>query len=940
MGKIPGVVINPTGGTAGSGSSINIRGYTTITGNTQPLWVVDGVPFSSATNDAGGFTSGGTAASTSRFLDLDPNAIESINVLKGLAATVLYGDQGRNGVILVNTKAGSGKKREPEIMFQQTFSMQEIASLPDVQSNYGSGFQQLTNPTQFFSNWGANYREIDSLGHPYQWNQQADRLPAFAKDVMFKRIPFRKSLFLNDFFRTGAISNTSLSVAGGTDKFSVTATVGYTTEEGYAPGNELKKINGSVGFSGAISDKMSFRSSVMYSQSSMRTPPLNGATGGGAAFNNIPSLYANFLYSPPNYNMNDLDLFPMEVPGNHLMMWYRPGGDIPNARWIAAYAQETDVTNRIFTSNTITYDFTDNMALSYRVGYDAYTQQQTRAINKGISPTYAVPNLGVFQTQTINNTIWNHDFIFSYNRDITTDIHMAARAGVNARNDYYTRDGIYSQDQVVFGLLRHSNFTTSSSRSAGFDGRIFYRTEEQQRYGVYADFQFDYKNYLFVNVAARKDWTSTLEDGHNSPFYPSISSSFVLTDAFSSLKSDAISFVKVRAGYGTSAGLGNVYGTRTVVASNARGYLDASGTYSTHTISNTLGNRILDPELFGELELGFEAKFLKERIGIDFTWFNRTTTDLITNTQIDPATGYTNTQLNLGALDNKGVEIGLTATPLKLGAFQWDLTWNFTHVIPLVVTLGQGVDRLPLAGFTDLGNFAVPNKPMNLIMGSVIARSPSGEKIVQADGFHEVSPLIGELGNPNPDYVTSLINTFSWKGISLQVQIDYRKGGKMYGSTPSALLARGVLAPESVLNRDLAFITPGVKRIDQDGDGVANGPADGFVPNDILATAADYGFNLQFFARNDNAMYDASNIRMREISLSYQFPKSILSKTPIKSASVTLNGNNLWHVAFGTPSYVNWDPEVASLGVNQGAGFDYLTGPTMKRYGAVLRLTF
>jgi hypothetical protein len=188
--------------------------------------------------------------------------------------------------------------------------------------------------------------------------------------------------------------------------------------------------------------------------------------------------------------------------------------------------------------------------------------------------------------------------------------------------------------------------------------------------------------------------------------------------------------------------------------------------------------------------------------------------------------------------------------------------------------------------------------------------------------------------------VTSLINTFSWKGISLQVQIDYRKGGKMYGSTPSALLARGVLAPESVLNRDLAFITPGVKRIDQDGDGVANGPADGFVPNDILATAADYGFNLQFFARNDNAMYDASNIRMREISLSYQFPKSILSKTPIKSASVTLNGNNLWHVAFGTPSYVNWDPEVASLGVNQGAGFDYLTGPTMKRYGAVLRLTF
>ena len=158
----------------------------------------------------------------------------------------------------------------------------------------------------------------------------------------------------------------------------------------------------------------------------------------------------------------------------------------------------------------------------------------------------------------------------------------------------------------------------------------------------------------------------------------------------------------------------------------------------------------------------------------------------------------------------------------------------------------------------------------------------------------------------------------------------------MYGSTPSALLARGVLGGRAQLNRDLAFIAPGVKRVDTDG----NGSLDGFAPNDIQLTAADYGFNLQFFGRNDNAMYDATNVRLREISLGYSFPKSILSKTPFKSASITLNGNNLWFVAFGTPKYVNWDPEVASLGVNQGAGFDYLTGPSMKRYGAVLRLTF
>jgi outer membrane receptor protein involved in Fe transport len=679
---------------------------------------------------------------------------------------------------------------------------------------------------------------------------------------------------------------------------------------------------------------------VLYANTDFVTPPLNGATGGGSSFGGIPSLYANFLYSPPNYNINDLDLFPMEVPGDHRMMWYRPGSDVPSARWMAAYFQESDVTERVFASNTLTYDFTDQMALSYRVGFDTYTQRQTRSFNKGVGGAYPVVNNGIFQTQVISNTIWNHDLIFSYNREINSDINMSARVGFNARNDFRQRDGAYSEGQVVFGLLHHSNFSTSSTRSSAFDGRVFYRIEEQQRYGAYADFQFDYKNYLFLNLAARNDWTSTLEEGNNSILYPSVSTSFVVTDAFTSLKSDALNFLKFRLGYGTSAGLGPLYGTRTVVASNPRGYIDASGTYSQHTISDRLGNRGLKPEEFSELELGFEAKFLNERIGIDFTVYNRTTTNLITDAPIDPATGYTVTYLNLGKLENKGIEIGLNATPLKVSGFQWDLTWNFTLVRPEVITLGAGIDQIVLAGFTNLGNFAVPGRPMNMIMGTVIARSPDGQKIVQADGFHETSPIIGELGNPNPDYVTTLINTFSWKGISLQVQFDYRKGGKMYGSTPSALLARGVLAPESVLNRDLAFITPGVKRVDLDGDGTLNGVNDGFVPNDILATTADYGFNLQFFARNDNAMYDATNIRMREISLSYQLPKSILSKTPIKSASVTLNGNNLWHVAFGTPAYVNWDPEVASLGVNQGAGFDYLTGPSMKRYGAVLRLTF
>lgn len=940
MGKIPGVTINPTGGTAGTGSSINIRGYTTITGNTQPLWVVDGVPFSGATNDASGFTTGGTATATSRFLDLDPNAIESVNVLKGLAATVLYGDQGRNGVILVTTKSGSKKKRAPEVSIQQTFAMNEIASLPDFQQNYGNGFQQLTNTTAFFSNWGANYREIDSVGHPYQFLTDLTRRDAFLSWTAFKRIPYKYSLDLNDFFRRGTTANTSVSISGGSDKMGVTATVGYTDEQGYAPGNDLKKINASVGFNSSVSEKLNISSSLMFSNTDFTSPPLNGATGAGSSFGGVPSLYANFLYSPPNFDINDEELFPYQTPTEKKMVWYRGTSDIPNARWIAANTRETDVTDRFFNSTSINYDLNEKIAFSYRVGLDYYTQRQSREYNIGLSasPQYQVINNGVLQTQTLSNTIWNHDFIGSLNQRLTADINMNARLGFNARYDKTERDGLYSEGQVVFGLMRHNNFSTSSSRSNAFGGRVFQFLSESQRYGAYTDIQLDYKNYLFVNLAGRNDWVSFLEKGNNSVFYPSASTSFVVTDAFSALKSNALSYLKLRASFGTSAGYPNPYNTRTVISSNARGFVDAGGTvYSEHTINNQLGNATLKRELIQEIELGFEAKFLKERISLDFTIYNRQTKDLITDAPIDPATGFSGSLLNLGKLNNKGIEIGLNATPVKLSnGLQWDAIWNFTAVRPKVETLGTGIDRIVLAGFTTLGNFAVPGQPMNLIMGSVVERDPEGNPIVAADGFHEVSPLIGVLGNPNPQYMTTLINTVSFKGVSLSFQFDYRKGGKMYASTPSGLLARGVLAPEDVLNRDLAYIAPGVKRIDTDGDGVN----DGFAPNDITLTATDYGFNLQFGNRNDNAMFDATNIRLREISLGYSLPKSWLGKTPIKSASINLNANNLWYFAFGAPKYVKWDPEVASLGVNAGAGFDYLTGPSMRRYGAVLRLTF
>lgn len=934
QGKIPGVVINPTGGASGTGASINIRGYSSLTGSTQPLWVVDGVPFNSATNNTSGFTTGGTATTTSRFLDIDPNTIESISVLKGLAATVLYGDQGRNGVILVTTKSGSARAKAAEVSFQQSVSFTEIASWPERQRRYGNGFQGLFG--NFFSNWGPNFNQVDSVGHPYPFIADASLSGAYP-GFQFDRIAYEAAPDPIGFFRRGFVSNTSLGLSGGSEKLGYDASIAYTKEEGYAPGNDLKRLNISTGFNAAVTNKLSIRTSLRFINTDFQTPPLNGATGGSTAFGGIPSLYANFLYTPTNWDILDTDgLFPYETPLEKKSIWYRGSNDIPNPNWIARNHREADLTNRIFISSNINYDFNESMALSYKVGLDTYTQQQSREFNKGIGPSYPNIDRGVYQTQTIVNTIWNHDVIFTFDKEISSDVSVVARMGANARNDLFKRDGIYSETQTVYGLMRHSNFESSSSRSIAFDGRVFNREQEQQRYGVYADFSFDYKDFLFLNLAGRNDWNSALEKANNSLFYPSASLSFLPTEAFAGLQSSTLNSLKLRFSYGTSANFGLPYTTRNVVSQNLRAFMGPGGNLlGEHTISNFLGNDALRPELQQEIEAGLDARILNDKIGIDFSVYNRSTRDLITEAPIDPSTGYTTTYTNIGKISNKGIELGLNANILQRpSGFRWDAILNYTLVRPVVEDLGGDITEVVLAGFTNRGNFAVPGEPFNIMKGTVPAKDPEGNRIVGSDGLYVLNPIIGIIGNPNPDWFTTLINTVSYKGIEFSFQFDYRHGGDIFASTASAVLGRGTSAAMDY-NQDLTLVLPGVKNV-----GSAESPQ--YVPNDIQITASDYGFNTLYGAgaSDEVNVYDGTTIRLREVSLSYALPKSVLGKSFIKAASIQFNGNNLWFNAVNIPKVVNFDTEVSSLGVDGGAGFDYLTGPSVRRYGAVLRLTF
>ncbi len=934
QGKVPGVNISPTGGTSGSGASINIRGYSSLSGNTQPLFVVDGVPFSSATNNGSDFASGGAAGTPSRFSDLDPNNIQSINVLKGLAATVLYGDQGRNGVILVTTKSGKGKKNA-EVTVQQTVNVTEVASLPTFQNSWGNGFQGLYGA--FFSNWGPGFSEIDSVGHPYQFLGTPSLRDAYPQ-YLFNRIKYDAAEDISRFFRKGIASNTYVNFSGGSDKVGFNSSVSYTKEQGFVPGNDQRKLNISLGLNAAITKKLSINNNIQFSVNDIEQPPLNAATGGGGTLGGVPSLYGQFLYTPRNLDIFD---WPNATPDNR-SIYYRGGNDIANPLWISNNYKEINNTTRIFNSTTISYDLTDNFSLSYRVGYDTYTESQERRFNRGGTQGPSIIR-GVFQTQTVRNTIFNQDFIVGYNKQLAQNLNLTARVGFNARNDRFVRDGLYSENQVSDNLFRHYNFSVASSRSIGFIGnsadgpRILNRETEEQRMGVYGDFTLDYKQYLFLNLAGRNDWTSTLETANNKIFYPSTSLSLILTEAFSSLKSNAMSFLKLRIGYGTSAGFAPFpYGTRSVATLNTRGFVDLTGSPTTvNSVANFLGNRNLRPELQQEIEVGIDGKFWNDRIGVDLTFYDRSTSDLITEAPLDPSTGYTSTLTNVGKLSNKGIELGLNAKIIGSGALRWDATLNYNIVRPEIVDLGGSLSQVRIAGLDTRGNFAVPGRPYNIIKGFAVRKSPDGQRIVRDnDGLYAVDPIIREIGNPNPDWTASLFNTFTYKGFALNIQVDYRQGGDMYASTPSATIGRGTVSTDVEYGYDQTFVLPGVLET-ANPDGTFT-----YRKNDKQVTASDYGFNVQFNGTDDTSIFDGTSIRIREVSLAYEFPKGLLSKTPFKSGSLQLNGNNLWFKAINVPGNVNFDPEVLSTGVGNGAGFDYLTGPSARRYGVVLRLTF
>lgn len=966
QGKMPGVNITGAGGAPGQATKINIRGMSSFTGNTQPLFVVDGIPFDNSVNgsDPGGSSSSGSnTVFSNRAFDLDPNNIESISILKGAAASALYGSRATNGVVVVTTKAArKGVKKGLEITYNGSANFEEISGVPDYQDVYTQGSNQVYNGT-FIGNWGAPFPDyVDQInaqygtnytktygaypdGQPYpegyapnpiniynpnvfpdfvQQYTRTDNGETVAVSAPYKIEPHDN---IGGFFKRGKVFENAITISSGTEKASINAGFSRMDQEGIVPGSEADRTTLSFGGNGQLNNGLFVSGTVNYVNTTQQSPQSGGSAfndyySQGGSFIGATSIYSRLFYLPRNFDLNGL---PFENPVNGNNIFYRA---LDNPYWIAKYNLYTSKVNRVYGNLTAGYDVTSWLNLTFKGGVNTYSEARRNIVRKGGS---VIPN-GQIYTEDITNTEQDYNFIATVDKNIGENFNITAVTGINANQRDLTRRKVTGSNIISTGL----NLTDATSTQI-----VDYDYSRLRRlFGVYADIRFSFKDYLFLNFVGRNDWSSTLPKGNNSYFYPGVSISAVISDMVE--LPSFISFAKVRV---SATKVGNDASPYLVnsVYNIVTPFTSATGVITNNaTLSATLGNTGLKPEFTTEYEGGIEARFLNDRIGLDLTYFNRVSTSQIAFADVARSSGFSREVVNLGELTNKGWELGFDVTPISTtSGFKWNAYFAYTRIRSEIVDAGPAGEII-VGGPS--GTFATIHRngyPYGQIYGTSYARSEDGVLLIDPNtGLPFLQENSQIIGNPNPDFTLGITNTFTFKGFTLRALIDWKQGGDFYSFTGASLLLRGQLA--NSVDREALRVVPGILGNVQTFEPLTDDTGN-TIKNTIPITAFDSHFSNGWgaYGADEVNIYDGTVIRLREVSLGYSVPKSVLSKTPFGSASISVSGRNLWFRAPNVLEGLNLDPEV--LGENPDSnvqGMEYGSAPTVRRYGVNLTLTF
>lgn len=903
QGRIAGVQISGASGAAGGATRVVIRGAQSFNGNNQPIYVVDGVIISNNNTT----TSAGTGGDlnngvdiANRATDIDPNNVESISVLKGPAAAALYGSQAASGAIIITTKNNSKNGPRSQISLNAAWTFDTPLRLPDFQNTFGNGFDGKYEVQNNVS-WGPKMdgRMVSN------WRTEglvANGLQAEQDSVAF--VPYKNNV--RDFFQTGVTRNLSLSMMGHSATSNYSMTISNVNQTSMIPHTSYQRTSLNLGAGTSLFDnKVRASFSAIYTNSGGD----RGVQGQGRS-NILQTIYNTprnvSLVDQKNYNDPRYDL------DNYYLAGFRN-----NPYWLLDNNLLTDNVNRILGNAQITYTPLSWLTFTYRAGADIFSDYRKQKFAKG---TIGLVDGRYVEDNTLSKNFLS-DFIVTINRDITPDLNARLILGHNLQDNNTSRSVADGQPLIVPNFYDLSNVTTTVNTRADAHTRLF---------GVYGDLQLSFRDYLFLSFTGRNDWSSTLPTKNRSFFYPGTSLGFVFTDAFKGLKDKSwLNYGKLRANIASVGKTAAPYSllpvyTRSSITDGFNGlYQFPLNSIPGFAVGNVRGNSNLRPEITTSWEIGTDLQFFQNRLGLDFTYYHSVSKDQIVNVPISSTSGFNSQTLNAGTMQNQGIEVVLSGTPLKTkGGFKWDIAVNFTRNRNKVTELYNPLAPVNLGGLGGTGLQARLNEPYGTFFGSKMLRDPNGNVVVDpSTGRPMVDPVQAPLGNIQPDFTAGLVNNFSYKGFNLNVLFDTRQGGKFYSQTRVAGRFAGILE-ETTYNDRQPFIYPNSVLKQADGS---------FIPNTTVKTDGGYNYWSSISNISENSLFDASYIKLREISLSYSLPRTWISKARLTNVQLSLIGRNL---ALWTPkSQQTVDPEVSSFGTGNAQGYEFLAYPSPRSYG-------
>ena len=935
-GKIAGVRITNTQGDVGS-SRIVIRGETSIAGENQPLFIVDGIPVDNSQLNA---RSSGRDFKNA-IADLNPEDIKTLTVLKGPNAAALYGAHAAHGAIVITTKGGDKRQKGIGITLHSSTQVSFVATLPEFQNLFGQG---AGGRFSYVDGKGAGVND----GVDESWGPRLDiglLIPQFDSplDADGNRVATPWVSHPNnvrDYFRMGISTNSGISVARGDDKYQFRVGYNYEKQVSIVPDAGTNKTNISLNTDYHLAKWIVVGATANYIVYTAPSLPGSATPSGSNVRSNSPML--QFLWFGRQVDTNSLK-------ADYTRNWNSSYYD--NPFWSASYNTQSQERHRLIGDLHAEFRLTDGLNVRFRTSTDWYNDRRKSKVKWGSAGAGSPYGSYAEDAYTVKEN--NTEVLATYIKQLNKNWGIDALLGFNVRNKQYENNYQAAPRLAVADL-----YTLTNSRDPLISSNDFYRLRQ---YGLYGSIQLDYRRWAFLNITGRNDWSSTLPVDNNSYFYPSVTASVLLSEAFG-WRSKAVNYLKIRGGWSQVGADANPYQLATVFTSETA--FNGNPLQSSSTIGM---NPNLKPEKTSSIEAGFEAAFWDNRLYLDFTYYKTDSRNQILKLATTAASGYTSQVRNAGHIRNRGYEIQLGAVPIQTSkGFRWNLDLNYGANSSKVVKLDdEGLITSYQLYSSGIQILASVGEAYGTLFGTSYVRDANGNVVVDANGLPKISTTNKTLGKFTPDWTGGISNTFSYRSLSLSFLIDASVGGSIFSNTNKTGKYTGVLAntlsgrdaehgglwyytdamgnnvrlsesPSYSVSSDglyYAQVNGQSTRVYQDGI-MVEGVTESGSKNEEVVSAEKYYHRIYSIAEAN--VYDASYVKLREVALSYRLPRLWTQKLHLQEASVTLTGRNLWTIYKSVP---NIDPESA-LTTGNAQGVEAYSLPTTRSFGVNLSVKF